>query len=142
MDILNLELTSDIWARVRYRDKNLQWSSWSPELDLVLTDPTDVENDESIVVKEYKLHNNYPNPFNPSTIIKYDIANAGKVSLKIYSVTGALVSELVNRHQSSGRYSVVWDGTNLSGDKLSSGIYLYKLQTTDYQKIGKAILIK
>ena len=66
-------------VRVRYRYKNLQWSSWSPELDLYLVDPTKVLKDESVVVDEYKLHNNYPNPFNPSTIIKYDIANAGKV---------------------------------------------------------------
>lgn len=128
--------------RVRYRDKNLQWSDWSEENSFVATTKTDVDENGSTVIKESNLYNNYPNPFNPSTVIKFDVVKAGKVTLRVYSVTGELVEELLNKEVVSGSYSIKWDGTNSFGKKMSSGIYFYKLQTSDYQKIGKAILIK
>ncbi len=128
--------------RVRYRDRNLQWSAWSDEYSFMVINKTDVDNNNPAVIKESNLYNNYPNPFNPSTVIKFDVAKAGKVTLRIYSVTGQLVTELVNNKVNPGSYSVTWDGTNLHGVKMASGIYFYKLQTVDYQKISKAILIK
>ena len=130
------------WWRVRYRDKNLQWSQWSEENSFTVNNATDVNNENEQIIKESKLYNNFPNPFNPSTVINYNIAKQGMVTLRIYSVTGELIKELVNQEVKPGKYSILWDGSNSSGKKMSSGIYFYKLQTTDYQKIGKAILIK
>jgi len=130
------------WWRVRYRDKNLQWSDWSEENSFVASTKTDVADNNPGVIKESNLYNNYPNPFNPSTVIKFDVAKAGKVTLRVYSVTGELVKELLNKEVVSGSYSIEWDGTNSFGKKMSSGIYFYKLQTIDYQKIGKSILVK
>ncbi|NOX67099.1 MAG: T9SS type A sorting domain-containing protein [Chlorobi bacterium] len=137
----NLQIGKSYWWRVRYRDKNLQWSSWSEEYSFTVTIKTDVEDNPG-VIKESNLYNNYPNPFNPSTIIKFDVAKEGKVTLRIYTVEGKLVTELMNDEIKSGSYSVTWNGTDSFDRKMSSGIYFYKLQTTDYQKIGKAILIK
>ncbi len=137
-----LEEWKTYYWRVRYRDKNLQWSSWSNEYSFIVSNKTDVDNNNPAVIKESNLYNNYPNPFNPSTVIKFDIAKAGKVTLRIYSVTGKLVAELVNKKVNPGNYSVTWNGTNIHGAKMASGIYFYKLQTIDYQKISKAILLK
>jgi len=136
----NLEIGKTYWWQARYRDKNLQWSYWSKESSFTVTTPVDV--DDPAVIKESNLYSNYPNPFNPSTVIKFDVAKAGKVTLRIYTVTGKLVTELMNKEANPGSYSMTWNGTNSFGAKMSSGIYFYKLQTTDYQKIGKAILIK
>lgn len=138
----NLEIGKTYWWRVRYRDKNLQWSYWSKESSFTVTTPVDVDDNNPAVIKESNLYNNYPNPFNPSTVIKFDVAKAGKVTLRVYTVTGKMVTELINKEINSGSYSITWNGTNSFGAKMSSGIYFYKLQTTDYQKIGKAILIK
>ena len=138
----NLEIGKTYWWQTRYRDKNLQWSSWSKESSFTVTTKTDVNGNNPAVIKESNLYNNYPNPFNPSTVMKFDVAKTGKVTLRVYTVTGKLVAELMNKEISSGSYSVTWDGTNSFGAKMSSGIYFYKLQTTDYQKIGKAILVK
>ena len=138
-----LEEWKTYYWRVRYRDKNLQWSSWSNEYSFIVTNKTDINNDNNpAVIKESNLYNNYPNPFNPSTVIKFDVAKAGKVTLQIYSVTGKLVAQLVNKKANPGSYSVTWNGTNTHGVKMASGIYFYKLQTIDYQKISKAILLK
>ena len=137
-----LEEGKTYYWRVRYRDKNLQWSTWSYEYSFIATTQTDVNDDNLTVVKKSNLYNNYPNPFNPSTVIKFDVAKVGRVTLRIYSVTGKLIAELVNKKVNPGSYSVTWNGTNIHGVKMASGIYFYKLQTIDYQKISKAILLK
>ncbi|MFH1195944.1 MAG: LamG-like jellyroll fold domain-containing protein [bacterium] len=72
------------------------------------------------------LYDNYPNPFNPSTTIKYDIPFASKVSVVIYDILGREVVKLVNKDQNSGRYSVIWNGKNNLNANVSSGVYLCK----------------
>lgn len=86
---------------------------------------------------EYVLEQNYPNPFNPTTTIKYQIPKSGFVQLKIYNVLGREVAVLVNETKSEGEYSVEFDA-----GKLSSGVYLYKLQTDSYVETKKLTLIK
>jgi len=149
IDLTKFETNSDIleigktyWWRVRYRDKNLQWSEWSADRSFAVTVGTGVEEKSGNIIKESMLYDNYPNPFNPSTTIKFDVAREGNVKLRIFSTTGELVYSLIDRRMNSGSYSVVWNGTDSMGRKMSSGLYFYKLETTGYQKIGKAILIK
>ncbi|MBL1212733.1 MAG: T9SS C-terminal target domain-containing protein [Ignavibacteriae bacterium] len=88
-------------------------------------------------VTSYDLAQNYPNPFNPTTTIKYQIPNAGNVSLKIYDVLGAELMTLVNTTQSEGRYEVKFDAS-----QLSSGVYIYRIQANDYAASKKMILLK
>ena len=142
LEYKNLIVGTTYYWRVRYRDRNLQWSDWSDEYSFVASTKTEINDNGSTVIKKSNLYENYPNPFNPSTVIKFDVAKAGKVTLRIYSITGELVAELMNKKVNSGSYSLTWNGTNMYGTKMSSGIYFYKLQTVDYQKIGKALLIK
>ena len=83
------------------------------------------------------LYQNYPNPFNPSTTIKYQIPNAGLVTLKVYDLLGNEVATLVNKEKPVGTYEI---GFSASG--LSSGIYFYKLQSGNFTETKKMILIK
>ena len=80
---------------------------------------------------EYNLLKNYPNPFNPSTIINFSIRNASQVSLKVYNVSGKEVSSLIDGFYSAGNYSIQWDAKDSFGNNLSSGIYITKLNTNE-----------
>ena len=83
------------------------------------------------------LIQNYPNPFNPSTNIEYSIPNAGMVTLKIYDLLGREISTLVNEEKQPGNYQVRFDG-----GKLSSGVYIYKLQFNNSAINKKMLVIK
>ena len=91
----------------------------------------------------YALRNNYPNPFNPETTLKYDLPEAGDVTLEVYNMLGQVVSTLVNEHQTAGRYAIQWDATNDHGQSLSSGVYFYRVQVGDqFTDIKKMLLLK
>jgi hypothetical protein len=91
----------------------------------------------------FALANNYPNPFNPATTIKYALPEASNVTLEIYNVVGQVVRVLVADHQNAGRYVVQWDATNESGNSLSSGIYFYRLQAGgEFLEVKKMLLLK
>ncbi len=94
------------------------------------------------VPQQYELHQNYPNPFNPTTTIRYDLKQAGTVSLRVYNMMGQEVRSLVRQHQAAGYHTVDWDGTNNSGNMVSSGIYLYKLEAGPFMKTRKMIFMK
>ena len=88
------------------------------------------------------LYPNYPNPFNSSTHIEYYLPQAGVVSIKIYNIQGQLVRTLVNESQKSGHYSVTWDGYSDFSIPLSSGIYIYKLLSSNQIRTRKLLLLK
>ena len=90
----------------------------------------------------YALHQNYPNPFNPETNIGYDLADESMVSLKVYDIKGTLVKTLLNENQSSGHKTVKWDGTSDLGQKVSAGLYLYRIQTDGFTSTKKMALLK
>ena len=97
---------------------------------------TGVKN-ENIIAKEYKLYNNYPNPFNPSTTIKFDIKESGLVSLKIYDILGREVRTLLDEEKPAGSYKINFDAANLP-----SGIYLYRIQSGNFNSVKKMILLR
>jgi len=88
------------------------------------------------------LSQNYPNPFNPSTIIKYDLLKSGKVELKIYNILGQEVKTLVNNFEEKGRKSITWNGENNFNQKVSSGIYFYRISSENWSDIKKMIFLK
>ncbi len=90
----------------------------------------------------FQLDQNYPNPFNPSTTISYSLMSAEKVSLKIYNLKGQEIKTLVNRVVSTGHHSVKWDGTDESGVKATSGLYLYVLRVGDQMVSKRMMLVK
>ena len=90
----------------------------------------------------YALEKNYPNPFNPTTTINYSIPENADIRLIVYNVMGQEVVQLVNQKQVPGYYSIVWRALDSNGKPVSSGIYLYRLVTTGYQKTRTMLLIK
>ena len=88
------------------------------------------------------LHPNHPNPFNPSTAIVYDVAKKERVSLRIYDVGGRLIRTLLDDNKPTGRYEVVWDGRNDSGEAVSSGVYFVTLRAGVFSAVNKAVLLK
>ena len=91
----------------------------------------------------FALANNYPNPFNPATTIKYALPQAADVELTVYNVVGQPVRTLVAEHQNAGRYVVEWDATNDSGHSLSSGMYFYRLEAGgEFLETKKMLLLK
>jgi hypothetical protein len=92
----------------------------------------------------YALADNYPNPFNPETTIKYQLPEAGQVRLEVYNMLGQVVKTLVdNQFQNAGRYTLQWDATNNSGQPLSSGVYFYRiLAGGEFQSHKKMLLLK
>ena len=91
-----------------------------------------------------KLEGNYPNPFNPTTTIKYSIAERGQVSLKIYNAAGQLVRTLINEQQApqQGGFSKVWNGMSEQGQPVASGVYFYQLTSKNFSQTKKMVLLK
>ena len=94
------------------------------------------------VPTEFALHNNYPNPFNPVTTINYDLPQEGTVRLIIYDVMGREVTRLVNGFTPAGYHSVRWDAKNQMGESVSAGVYFYHLQSGNFIKTQKMVLLK
>ncbi len=88
------------------------------------------------------LSKNYPNPFNPSTTIKYELSKAGMVSLVIYDLKGAEVKTLVQEHQEASYHNVLWNGFNNSGQSVASGRYLLKMSAPGYTETITMTLLK
>lgn len=96
-----------------------------------------LEQQSSILPSKYNLEQNYPNPFNPVTTISFDIIKTELVKLTIYDVLGKEISVLINQNLDHGRYKVKWDA-----EHYSSGIYFYKIETPNFKKTKKMILLK
>jgi hypothetical protein len=90
----------------------------------------------------FALHQNIPNPFNPTTTIRFDTAREGHVELRIFDVAGRLVRTLVNGELPRARHSFTWDGRDTGGKPVASGMYFYKLEAGDYRETRKMILLK
>jgi len=91
---------------------------------------------------ETKLLGNYPNPFNPSTTIRYTLSNDASVSIRVYNMLGQEVATLVDGFQKEGEQSVVWDGTSNFGQTVASGLYIYRLQTGSTVRSQKMLFAK
>jgi hypothetical protein len=111
------------------------------------TDFTDIEGVNSLdrdemLISEYKLFSNYPNPFNPQTNVKFHIREKSFVQLNIYNVMGQVVKTLVSNSLDNGAYVYTWDGTNNRGQKVVSGVYFYRLDAGSFSEVKRMVLIK
>jgi hypothetical protein len=142
LTINNYQLTNSLspstvytW-HVRSNNPNGPDGEWSNVYTFTTDDLTGSINNDGIPEK-FSLHNNFPNPFNPSTTINYDIAKPVNVSLIVYDVLGREVSRLVSGRIQPGKYTAVW---NASG--YPSGLYFYKLTAGEFTSVKKMILVK
>ena len=103
---------------------------------LLVSTPVGIE-DELFIPTVYKLYHNYPNPFNPTTILRYDLPEEIKVVLKVYNILGEEVATLINDEKVAGSYEVSWDANNLG-----SGVYFYRIQAGSFVETKKMVLMK
>ena len=106
---MGLEEGKSYWWRMRFRDKNLQWTDWSEERKFTVSASTQISEEDDLIVKKTELYNNYPNPFNATTLIRFSLKEAGHVNLDIYSIEGKIVRTLINKEMPAGKFSVTWD---------------------------------
>ena len=90
----------------------------------------------------FNLYNNYPNPFNPVTTLRYDLPEDALVNITIYDIMGRIVRTLINSQQNAGFKSIQWNATNDAGSPLSAGLYLYKIQADNFVETRKMVLLK
>ena len=95
-----------------------------------------------ITTSSFALHNAAPNPFNPSTTLSFTVGGKEQVSLRVYDISGRLVTTLVNGEMSGGAHSVIWDGRDSSGETVASGIYLYQIQSHSFTQTKRMTLLK
>jgi len=88
------------------------------------------------------LGQNYPNPFNPVTTLTYELSEDALVSMSVHDVSGRLVKNLIHGYQTAGHGTIKWDATNNSGQPVSAGVYLYKIQIGDMMQTKKMVLLK
>ena len=88
------------------------------------------------------LFNNYPNPFNPTTTIRYDLPREASVTLRVFSVMGREIRTLVDEVQSAGMQSVVWDGRDNRGKSLASGVYMVRLEAGNDVRMVRVTLMR
>ena len=91
---------------------------------------------------EFALHGNYPNPFNPTTNIKYSLPEGAHVVLEVFDVTGRLVQKLVDGEVEAGHHMVRWDARNAVGVQVASGLYIYRIHAADFVDVKTMLLVK
>lgn len=129
---------------------NAMWFAWgafwdAPEIadiDAIVTAVEDNVTEPSLPTA-IALHQNFPNPFNPSTTIAYDLSESRNVTITIYDVLGRQVRSLLkNARQSAGQKTVTWNGQNDAGEVVVSGVYVYRIQAGDFSESRKMIMLK
>ena len=97
---------------------------------------------DQITPARMSLGQNYPNPFNPVTTLSYELTEDALVSMSVHDLSGRLVKNLISEQQSAGHRTIKWDATNNSGQPVSAGVYLYKIQIGDLMQTKKMVLLK
>ena len=103
---------------------------------------TSISDQNKIYPEKFILSQNYPNPFNPVTNIRYNLPSYTNVRLTIYNILGQKIRTVVDSGQPAGEYEVQWNGLSDSGSPVSSGIYLYIIETSEFTQMKKMVLLK
>lgn len=104
--------------------------------------PIDKEMDVNAIPLHFSLEQNYPNPFNPETQITFSLPEPANVNLKIFNIRGQLIKILYEGAMEAGKHSIIWDGSDLKSNKVTSGTYFYVLKAGEYQAIKRMIILK
>jgi polyhydroxybutyrate depolymerase len=115
---------------------------WTDEFIFQVQPVVGISAEAVIIPSEYNLEQNFPNPFNPTTSISYDLPETSDLRLTIYDITGRTVATLADVHQPAGSYTTQWNGSDDSGNPVSTGVYFCRLQARDYSKTIKMVYLK
>ena len=120
-------------------------SSETPKtVELLALEETDIRqmNISAAIPATYELDQNFPNPFNPTTTIRFGLPEASEVTLKVFNVRGQLVRTLASGNMEAGYHQIQWDATNENGVEVGSGMYFYQIQAGQFQRVKKMLLMK
>ena len=98
--------------------------------------------DDLLPPKKYSLLQAHPNPFNPITILRYDLPVDNHIILTIYDLNGREINQIVNTSQPAGHHSVMWNSTDSFGKPVSAGVYLYQIRAGEFVQTRKMVLLK
>lgn len=142
-------LDTFFWVDERREEFHLSFALDNPVTDVtfdpghwILCDKSEVTTDAQTIPSAVYLEQNFPNPFNPQTVIRFGLDGPSQVLLQVFDVRGALVSTLLNGERGAGRYDISWNGTNEQGTPLPSGIYFCRLITSSTDISRKMILVR
>ncbi len=149
-------LTPKPLTETKYKDKNLEEGvyryfiraiydrGFSLPTDTVQVQVGSTSVEDQIEVAPYvtELGRAFPNPFNPETNIEFTLSKEQQVTLDLYNIRGQFIKSLINDVLEVGRYQVIWNGTNIHGNRVGSGVYLYRMQAGSYSETKKVIMIK
>lgn len=113
-----------------------------PTLSIPLTLTPAVSNSDNLNPMVTALKGNFPNPFNPTTSIRFSLKDAGRVRVQIYNLKGQLVKNLIDSELKSGNHQLVWDGRDERGSGVASGIYFYRMESGSFNATNKMMLMK
>ncbi len=112
------------------------------EVSLIFTSVTVGIHHEDKPITKFTVHKAYPNPFNPSTFIKYELPEWSTVTLNVYDIQGRIVRTLINEVKPAGRYETKWNGTDESGKQVNGGMYVARLHANNYSQVIKMIYLR
>ncbi|MDG1223794.1 MAG: T9SS type A sorting domain-containing protein [Candidatus Marinimicrobia bacterium] len=101
-----------------------------------------ISDNISISPEKHTLYQNYPNPFNPNTTLSYILSRASFVNITVYDMAGKAIKTIINSSQNAGLKKVEWNATNDKNEPVSAGLYIYKMQTNEFTKTKKMLLLK
>jgi flagellar hook assembly protein FlgD len=101
-----------------------------------------VDHDGPVAVRALTLEQNHPNPFNPATVIRFALPQAGPVELAVYDLAGRRVRRLIRGEREAGPHAVRWDGRDEHGQRAPSGMYVYRLEAAGESLTRKMLLVK
>ncbi len=110
------------------------------KFDIIVLDVEEFDVDN--LPSSFNMSQNYPNPFNPTTTIEFNLPTKSNVIITIYNLLGQEVQQLIGKQLSAGNFSVTWDGTSSNGIEVSTGIYLYRIETDNFVETKKMLLLK
>ncbi len=116
-------------------------STMSADLAVSLIADADDYTYDNVLPATYSLDQNFPNPFNPSTRISFDLPKSGAVRLTVYNILGEKIEELVDGYLPAGTHAITWKPNN-DGSPLASGVYMYELVTEEASISRKMLLLK
>jgi hypothetical protein len=127
---------------VRVRGENEAGQGlWSDTLNFT-TIFLESDKEKSFLPKKFALHQNFPNPFNPITTLRYDLPEDSFVKITVYDILGNVVNNILNQKEESGYKLVQWNAINNQGQPVSAGLYLYSIEAGEFRKTKKMILLK
>ena len=137
----NLEDNVAYYYRVSAVCCNGDYISTNSDIVSVMLTVMDIASANNIP-DSYRLHQNFPNPFNPTTQIRYELKESVSVSIDIYNVMGKHIKSLIKTKQDAGYQSIYWNTTDASGQSVPAGMYIYTIQAGEFSDTRKMVLLK